>query len=248
MEFENKTIREIALESPAAIPVFEQLKIDYCCGGNKNFNEACKLADVSPNILTEKISAAIENIDNKQELHSLKEKSASELSDYLVEKHHTFTRNEMERLNPLMQKVAGKHGDKHPELYKLKEVFEKLCDDLLPHLQKEEMVLFPFIKNLSIANERKTSLPTPHFMTIQNPIRMMGVEHDEAGDILKEMRKLSSDYTAPENACPSYKALYFGLEELEKDLHVHIHLENNLLFPTAIELEKKVFDESTEEN
>jgi len=243
MKFTNKTIREIALETPATIPVFEKHNIDYCCGGNKKFSEACENAGISPETLSKNISVAITKAENTQEFNPAAKKSASELTDYLIEKHHTFTREEMERLTPLMAKVAVKHGDKHPELHKLKEVFGKLCEDLLPHLQKEEMVLFPFIKDLSIANERNTSLPTPHFMTVQNPIRMMGIEHDEAGDFLKEMRELSNDYSAPENACPSYKALYFGLEELEKDLHKHIHLENNLLFPKAVKLEQSVFDD-----
>ncbi|MCB1025716.1 MAG: hemerythrin domain-containing protein, partial [Acidobacteria bacterium] len=168
-------------------------------------------------------------------------KKTAELTDHIIQKHHVYTFDEIERLSPLMEKVCGKHGPHHPELFEIKTAFKALVDELLPHMRKEEMVLFPYIKVLAAVVSTNFPVAEPHFKTVQNPVRMMMNEHDSAGDLLKEMRKLSNDYSIPEGACPSYRALYFGLEELEKDLHRHIHLENNVLFPQAIDLEQRVF-------
>jgi regulator of cell morphogenesis and NO signaling len=138
-----------------------------------------------------------------------------------------------------MEKVARKHGDAHPELFEIQEKLNVLNDELLPHMAKEEMILFPYIKELDNATARGRIPAPPHFGTVRTPVRMMMFEHDAAGDLLRRMRSLSSDYTVPEGACPSFAALYAGLEDLEKDLHRHIHLENNLLFEQAIQLEGK---------
>ena len=239
MELTNKTIREIALEMPATTRVFQELKIDFCCGGHKNFKEACDNANISPDIVKEKISTVLRDMSEEPKNDFGKEVSPAKLIDFIVEKHHKFTRDEIHRLTPLMDKVARKHGDLHPELLEVHKAFTGLCEDLMPHMQKEEFVLFPYIKNLQVAEITNQSAPSPPFGTVKNPIRMMSMEHDAAGDFLKEIRKLTSDFTVPEGACPSYKALYFGLEEFEKDLHRHIHLENNVLFPLAIEMEDK---------
>lgn len=233
----TKTIREIALEMPASTRVFEELKIDYCCGGRRNFTEACRAAGVSPLIAAEKISAVLTNNDGENDF--VERKSPSALIDYIIEKHHVFTRQEIGRLTALMEKVCHKHARQNPVLFELKKVFRNLCDDLTVHMRKEEFVLFPYIKNLETAREKYLSISFPPFGTVQNPVRVMMTEHDAAGDFLREMRELTDDFTAPENACTSYKALYFGLEELEKDLHQHIHLENNVLFPAAVELERE---------
>ena len=239
MELTDKTIREIAVEAPATTRVFEELKIDYCCGGNIKFKDACENANISPNIVEEKISAVLLNLSQEPTHDFGQEASPAKLIDYIVGEHHTFTKNEIERLFPLMNKVASKHGDRHPELLDVQKAFDGLCRDLIPHMQKEEGVLFPYIRDLQVAEITKVSIPGPPFGTVQNPIRMMNMEHDAAGVMLKEIRTLTTDFAAPDDACPSYKALYFGLEELEKDLHRHIHLENNILFPLAIEMEEK---------
>lgn len=240
-ELTTKTIREIAIEMPVTTRVFEELKIDYCCGGRRNFNEACTVAGVSPSIVSAKISAVLKDAANGQKIDSVERKSPSQLVDYIVEKHHLFTRQEIGRLTTLIEKVCHKHGDRNPELLELRRVFRILFDDLTVHMRKEEFILFPYIKNLEASQKNHSFVPYPHFGTVQNPVRMMMTEHDAASDFLKEMRQITDDYTAPENACPSFKSLYFGLQELEKDLHRHIHLENNILFPLAIELEHKVF-------
>jgi regulator of cell morphogenesis and NO signaling len=162
------------------------------------------------------------------------------LIEHIISKHHIFTAEEVERLRPLMEKVCTRHGDLHPELFKLQTIFTALADSLIPHMRKEEMVLFPYIRGLQSATEANLSAPTPHFGTVANPIRMMMADHEEDGERLRVMREITSDYTLPEGACPSFTALYAGLEDLEKDLHRHIHLENNVLFPAAVALEEHV--------
>ena len=239
MNLANKTIKEIALEMPAATRVFQELKIDYCCGGGKNFLEACEKAELSSEMVEKKISDALQESAGRSSNDFLQQVSASKLIDLIVQKHHIFTKNELARLTPLMEKVAGKHGEHYPYLIELKRLFIDLRDELLPHMQKEEFILFPHVKRLEASEIANISVPRPAFGTVTNPIRMMSVEHDSAGDILREIRRTTSNFTPPADACPSFKALYFGLEELEKDLHQHIHLENNVLFPMSLELENK---------
>lgn len=247
-ELNTKTIREIALEYPQTTRVFEEFKIDYCCGGRKPLSEACQTAGLDTDFVWQKIENAIEGFEENGKTDFPEHKKTSDLTDYIVEKHHVFTNNEIERLTPLMEKVCNKHGSEHTELFEIQQVFRQLCQELTPHMRKEEMVLFPYIKVLAAVVSTDLPIAEPHFKTVQNPVRMMMSEHDEAGDLLRQMRELSNDYTLPEGACPSYKALYFGLEELEKDLHRHIHLENNVLFPQAVELEEKVLGDKLTEN
>jgi regulator of cell morphogenesis and NO signaling len=159
------------------------------------------------------------------------------LIGYILATHHVFTVEEIERLTPLMAKVVTRHGDGHPELFELQALFSELTDSLIPHMRKEEHVLFPFIVELERAEKAKLPAPVPHFGTVKNPIRMMMAEHDTDGERLKKMRDITGDYSLPEGACPSFTALYAGLEDLERDLHRHIHLENNVLFPAAAALE-----------
>jgi regulator of cell morphogenesis and NO signaling len=233
-EFTDKTIREIALEAPLTTRIFEEFKIDFCCGGRVPFTDACRNAGVDPFIVATKLEKVL---DEKPDASAAEEKGPRELIAHIVDTHHAFTRSEIDRLRPLAAKVAGKHGENHPELTQVRDVFDELAAELLPHMQKEEMVLFPYIERLTIAAEKGLPAPLPHFGTVQNPVRMMMFEHDRAGDLLRQLRNLSNEYSAPADACPSYKGLYAGLEDLERDLHRHIHLENNVLFPRAVELE-----------
>jgi len=236
--FATKTIRDIALESPETTRVFEEFKIDYCCGGRKPLDQACLEAGLDPQMVVQKIEAAITDQGSRRANNSPEKQSASELIDHIIATHHIFTANEIERLTPLMEKVCNRHGEQHPELFEVQAVFTALADSLIPHMRKEEMVLFPYIQSLesSVAGDGLAS--PPHFGTVENPIRMMMVDHEADGARLKKMREISTDYTLPDGACPSYTALYAGLEDLEKDLHRHIHLENNVLFPAAVALEQ----------
>ena len=235
MQITNKTVREIALEAPLTTRVFEEFKIDYCCGGRINFTEACQNAGVDPSIVERKLDTVMQSAAPSG---ALEQAGPAKLIEHIVQTHHVFTRSELSRLIPLMEKVVRKHGDTHPELFEIQEKFTLLNDELLPHMAKEEMVLFPYINELDHASAAGQNARPPHFGTVRNPVRMMMFEHDAAGELLRSIRGLSSDYAIPEGACPSFAALYAGLEDLEKDLHKHIHLENNVLFEQAIELER----------
>lgn len=234
-----KTIREIALEAPETTRVFEEFKIDYCCGGRKSLDEACLAAGLDPKLVADKIASAITDHNNRQESTPVKKQTASELIDHIIAKHHIFTAEEIERLTPLMEKVCVRHGEQHPDLFELQSVFKALAESLIPHMRKEETVLFPYIQSLESSLTTAGRVPPPHFGTVENPIRMMMVDHETDGERLRKMRMISKDYTLPDGACPSFTALYAGLEDLEKDLHRHIHLENNVLFPSAVDLERK---------
>jgi regulator of cell morphogenesis and NO signaling len=236
----TKTVREIALEMPLTTKVFENHKIDYCCGGHKFFLDACKTAGADAENVLRELSVYLES-PAETELDWVKTASLNRLIEYIVEKHHTYTRDEIKNLSPLMAKVAGKHGEHHTELYVLEELFGELCSDLAPHLLKEEQVLFPYISELENFKVKNGKVPVSCFGTVRNPVGMMMREHDTAGEILRSMREVSRDYEIPEGACPSYTALLTRLEAFEKDLHQHIHLENNILFPKAIELENEIF-------
>lgn len=235
-EIHTKTIREIALQYPQTTKVFEDFKIDYCCGGRKPLAQAVRSAGLDFELIETRLDEAIAqtNSTNNEAPEHL---GPAELTDYLIAKHHLYTHEALERLGPLMDKVCDRHGESHKELYLIRSVLKSLSDDLILHMRKEEMVLFPYIKSMAASALNGNSSMPPHFMTVKNPVRVMMMEHDTAGDFLRQIREFSKDFTLPENACPSFKALYFGLEELEKDLHQHIHLENNVLFPRAIELE-----------
>jgi regulator of cell morphogenesis and NO signaling len=148
-----------------------------------------------------------------------------------------FTRQELARLDALMEKVVSVHGGRHRELAEVQNTFRLLADDLLPHMQKEENILFPYIAALEVAADGGEAAAAPPFMTVRNPVRMMTFEHEAAGTLLRELRRLTSGYTAPADGCISYRTLYAALENLERDLHQHIHLENNILFPRAVEAE-----------
>lgn len=242
-DLRTRTVREIALELPQTTPIFEEFKIDYCCGGRKPFAEACANVGADPDAVMQRIETILAKPTDTSGW--IGNSTLSELMDHIIDTHHLYTRKELVRLLPLMEKVARVHGDNHPELIEIQEAFIELANDLMPHLGKEEEVLFPFIRRMERNIQNGLPIPFPPFGTVQNPVRMMMMEHDTAGDILKKMRSLSQDYTTPPDACPSFTGLFHRLEELERDLHQHIHLENNVLFPRALEMEQaQAFDAS----
>ncbi|MFV0389243.1 MAG: iron-sulfur cluster repair di-iron protein [Pyrinomonadaceae bacterium] len=236
----SKKVSEIALKFPQTTRLFEKFNIDYCCGGNRPLREACETAGLKPEVIVNEITKQIENRDEMDSTIYPEHLPVANLVDHIIAKHHIFTIDEIQRLTPLMDKVCKRHGTEHPELYEISRVFDLLASELTLHLRKEENVLFPYIKVLAAVEGSNIPVAVPHFKTVQNPVRMMMNEHDTAGVQLKEIRELSDNFTLPSGACASYTALYNGLEELENDLHQHIHLENNVLFPKAIEIEDNV--------
>jgi regulator of cell morphogenesis and NO signaling len=234
----EKTVRELALENPAATRVFEKLGIDYCCGGNKSLNEACRAADLSMDEVIDSLEMADHTARAVQAVRNWQTEPLADLVSHITNTHHKYTREEMARLAPLFDKVCSVHGQNHPELQQIRASFRGLVQELTMHMMKEERVLFPYIVRMEEAViQKEPVLPSP-FGSVQIPVSMMEHEHDSAGNALRAMREASSGYAAPPEACISYQTLYKALAEFEADLHQHIHLENNILFPRAIAMEK----------
>ncbi|HLK31730.1 MAG TPA: iron-sulfur cluster repair di-iron protein [Terriglobales bacterium] len=233
----EKTVRDLAVENPAATRVFEKFGIDYCCGGGKSLREACKAANIAPDALLASLQSANQNktCNGKKDWSS---ESLADLIEHIVENHHAYTREEIERLEPLLAKVCSVHGQRHPELLRIRELFAGLAQELTMHMMKEEQVLFPYVSRMEESVLEQQPILPPMFGTVQNPVQMMIHEHDAAGQALHEMRELSASYTPPQDACVSFQTLYRTLDEFERDLHQHIHLENNILFPRAVEMER----------
>jgi regulator of cell morphogenesis and NO signaling len=232
------TVGEIAIGMPQATRVFEKLKIDYCCGGDQPLTEACANAGVDVKTLLQRLEECGQVAAETSAPLDFQNASLTELITYILDKHHVYTKQEMIRLEELMLKVIGAHGTNHPELKGIGDLFRRACSDLTPHMFKEEQVLFPHIVAMERARTHKTPAPLALFGSVKNPVRMMMAEHDTVGEILREVRGLSSDYEVPADGCISYRTLYGALEEFERDLHQHIHLENNVLFPKAIAMEE----------
>jgi regulator of cell morphogenesis and NO signaling len=232
----QQTIGEIATEIPGATRVFEKAGIDYCCGGKRSLEDACQIAGIPTSDMLETL-ASLESGEAAVSDDTFVDWTLERLCDHIVSTHHVFTLEELKRLDGLLAKVRSKHEGNHPELADVGYAFTRLYADLLPHMRKEEVVLFPYIILMERARSLGQAPPAPPFGTVQNPIRMMLNEHDIAGDLLTEIRAATGGFEVPADACASFRALYEGLHDLERDLHQHIHLENNILFPRAAELE-----------
>ena len=231
----TQTVREIALEQPTSIRVFERLGIDYCCGGRKPLSEACEARSLEVNAVIAALEEASAGTEERAD--DFAGKSLAGLCEHIVATHHEYVRRELPRLTALAQKVVNRHGVNHPELPLIEATLAKLGEELTQHLAKEEIVLFPYITKFERAIAEGGPKPQGCFGTVSNPIAMMTKEHDDAGLLLEVLRNKSNQYTTPEGACPTYHAFFDGLREFEQDLHQHIHLENNVLFPRAIEME-----------
>jgi len=233
----QRTVAEIALERPQAAAVFEKLGIDYCCNGRKPLAMACETAGIDVNHVASLLEHTTSADQPSAESQSWRGHSLASLINHIVRKHHAYCWEECLRLEPLLAKVASKHGESHPELERVQALFMSLRNELSMHLMKEEQMLFPYIIRLEESATHKSAPPRAPFGTVQNPVRMMVQEHDNAGHLIRGIRGLTQNFTAPKDACNSFRALYQGLEAFEADLHQHIHLENNLLFPRAVALD-----------
>ena len=233
----TKKVGELAVEVPRAIPLFEGLGIDYCCGGNKSLQEACSSAGVKIEQVIQTLEAAVAAAALAESPKDWGIQPLSELTAHIVNRHHGYVRTELARLSPILEKVCSVHGQNHSELFTVQQYFSGLSQEMTMHMYKEENILFPYIEQMEVAINGQRPMPFPPFGTVRNPIRMMEAEHDEAAEALRGMRKASSNFTVPADGCTSYQALYKGLIDFEKDLHLHIHLENNILFPRASAME-----------
>ncbi|MBS1586776.1 MAG: iron-sulfur cluster repair di-iron protein [Bacteroidetes bacterium] len=229
----DETVGEIAAKDLRKAEIFKKYNIDFCCGGKKTVKEACaaKGLDVT------KIEAELQEADKVLAQRPLpyNEWEPGFLADYIVNTHHTYIRKSLPELVGYATKVAGVHGGRHPELHEIKKLIEEVNTELTAHMMKEERILFPYIKELSANGQQSNGSA---FGTVQQPVNIMQMEHESVATLMEEIKQLSTNYTLPEDACASYSLLYRKLAEFDDDLHLHIHLENNILFPKAIELEK----------
>jgi regulator of cell morphogenesis and NO signaling len=233
----NTTIGQLVTADWRKAEVFKKYGIDFCCGGKRTVEEVCLEKGI--NMLF--IEAELAEIDGRSSLpFNFNAWDLDFLADYIVNNHHKYVKESVPFLSEILAKVTAVHWQNHNELIELKENVDELINELTMHMEKEEFVLFPYVKQLTGAARSNASLPTPPFGTIVNPISMMESEHRAAGDVLKNIEILTNNFTAPEDACTSYRVLFAKLYEFQNDLHQHIHLENNILFPKAIQLEKEL--------
>ncbi len=233
----DRTVAEIVTENIKASHIFKKYNIDFCCGGGVTIEKVCSKKGIDYELLEKEIleidaKAEDSNDYNKWELPFL--------IDYIVNVHHKYVAENIPLLSMYATKVAKVHGHHYKEVVTINNLFQEVAKELSAHMMKEELVLFPFIKQLARAKKEGIVPSRPHFSSVTNPISMMESEHENAGDIFKEISKLTHKYTPPEGACNTFRALYDKLEEFEEDLHKHIHLENNILHPKAIKLEEEV--------
>lgn len=228
----EQTVGEFVRQKPTRARVFESLKIDYCCGGKVSLVRACEKRGVDVNEVLQAISANDEQADLGT-LVDVDSMALTELANHIEATHHAYLREELPRLDAMTEKVARVHGDKDERLFQMRQAFIALKAELEPHMMKEERILFPIVRQLEASPERQEF----HCGSVANPIRQMEHEHDQAGDALAILHESTDGYTPPDWACNTYRAMLDSLARLEADMHQHIHKENNVLFPKAIQLE-----------
>ncbi|MGV3509416.1 MAG: iron-sulfur cluster repair di-iron protein [Sphingobacteriaceae bacterium] len=234
----QETIGEMVVKDYRKAQVFKKLGIDFCCGGKKTLEEVCDKKGLD----VDKVKAQLSELQDQDQgnQQAFDSWDLGFLSDYIVNTHHNYVRENIPFISELANKVARVHGDRHPELINVAQLFSRVASDLSLHLVKEERILFPFIKQLAEASKNNTPIAPASFGTVNNPTQMMEMEHEQAGEDMEAIREATDNYTLPGDACTSYTILFKKLQEFENDLFNHVHLENNILFPKAIKLEKKL--------
>lgn len=233
----EETVGQIAAKDIRKAEVFKKFGIDFCCGGKKSLKRACeeKGLDVVA------VESALESVNTTAKASENFDRwNPDFLADYIYNKHHQYYYDEAPMIAELLTKVVDHHGEKYPELQEVYRLYVTLAQELNAHFAKEEKILFPFIKALVRAKQTGNVQELTNQFSIAGPVQMMEADHDAAGEILAEISEATNDYSAPEGACNSFQFLYRKLKELEDDLHQHIHLENNILFPKALALEKEL--------
>jgi regulator of cell morphogenesis and NO signaling len=233
---EKITIGEYVAKDFRTAALFSKYGIDFCCKGNRTVEEVCEKKNITP----EELQAQIEIVLNTKSDSGIDFNSwpLDLLADYIEKTHHRYVEEKTQTLLPFLDKLCKVHGHQHPELFEINKLFIGCAGEMAQHMKKEELILFPFIKKLYQATLNDQLVEQPHFGTVENPIAMMKEEHEAEGDRFVKIVELSNNYTPPADACNTYKVTFAMLQEFEQDLHKHIHLENNILFPKAILLEK----------
>jgi regulator of cell morphogenesis and NO signaling len=235
----RKTVGGMVREDQRMAEIFERHAIDFCCNGGRTLEAACREKGLDPGAIMSEMRQLTES--SRDDSSRPTEWDLDVLVDHIVNTHHTYVRHKAPLILAHLEKVVSAHGGNHPELAEILARFRAVVEDLGQHMRKEELVLFPHIKSLAMAERIGVPLASsPPFRTIRNPVQMMEVEHQSAGDAFAFVRSVSNGYLPPDDACTTYVLTYSELKEFEADLHRHVHLENAVLFPRAIELEPRV--------
>ena len=230
-------IGELVAKDYRTAAVFKKFGIDFCCNGNRTIEEACLQKNINNDTVVQALQAL--NNANEQPTNDYNSWPLDLLADYIEKKHHRYVEQRIQDILPFLHKVAKVHGGHHPELIEIEQLFNESVAELTTHMKKEELILFPYIRKMATAKQDEQPVSAP-FGTVQNPIQMMMHEHNTEGERFRKIAELSNNYNPPFDACNTYKVTFAMLKEFEEDLHLHIHLENNILFPKAIEMEKAV--------
>jgi len=233
----EKQIGQFVAEDYRTAAVFSKYKIDFCCNGNRSVNEACEKKGLDCKVLLEELHSVLNN--KGEQSIDYKSWSLDLLIDYIEKKHHRYVEEKIPVLRQFLDKLCRVHGERHPELFEINELFTASAGELATHMKKEELILFPFVKKMVNAKLQQGAVQSPQFETVENPIAMMKQEHDNEGERFRQIAALTNNYNPPADACNTYRVTFAMLDEFEKDLHLHIHLENNILFPKAIKLEEQ---------
>lgn len=218
----DKPLASLVEENPERARLFESRNLDFCCGGDQTLAEACE----DHGLDLDEIRDAIADVDNRNPASSDEQfDSLTDLVDYIIDHHHDYLRSELAPLSELIGKVEGAHGDNHPELHEVAEVFEQLSREIPVHLSEEEQILFPIVRQLE--DDDASGLEAE---TASQLLEGLEDDHDGTAEHLEQIRDLTDGFNVPEDACPSYQNMLERLEELERDLHMHVHRENNVLF------------------
>lgn len=234
----NLTVGEIVAQNWKTAALFQRHQIDFCCRGHVTLREACNPLGIDPEAILKELAALLQAEENTESDYT--SWPLDLLADYIEKKHHKYVTDRLPELMAYLDKICGVHGNHHPELVEIRELFSQTVDELTVHMKKEELMLFPFIRTMMSAQQDRLPLPRPVYGSVRNPIQMMQHEHTDEGDRFVRIAELSNHYTPPEDACSTYRVAFAMLQEFEQDLHKHIHLENNILFPRAIRLEQEL--------
>jgi len=231
----SKSVGEFVAEDYRTATVFQKYGIDFCCKGGRTIDEVCEQKNIPVDELIGKLGEISEIKDDSG--LDFQSWNLDTLADYIESKHHNYIREKTPAIRQYLDKLCKVHGGNHQELFQINEQFNASANELADHMHKEELILFPYIRNMADAQRNNNNVSRPGFGTIQNPIAMMMEEHDIEGERFRKMSSLSDGYNPPADACSTYRVAYAMLKEFENDLHFHIHLENNILFPQAIRME-----------
>ena len=236
MTLTQQTLGEIVASNYQAASVFEKYNIDFCCQGDRLFVDACHAAGVDD----EAIAAELSNLQAPTDGVDFQQWPIDLLTSFIQSRHHQYIERITPTIKQLLDKICEVHGDHHPELLEIRDIFNSSSGDLAVHMKKEELILFPFIRQLSLAKQNRKTVKSKLFDSVTNPIHDMKDDHLDEGEQLERMASISNHYTPPQDACMSFVTTYKMLKEYEMDMHQHIHLENNILFPAAIKLEEEL--------